>query len=125
MAVNPNIKAYRAAVDVFNKGNGDLSGFIDLLADEVVHYTPAPDIPVIMGKQAWVQGATLATQSGNWVHQEILADSAAADYTTAIIRNTRGNRYESSVGIARWRDGKMAEIWSVGHQASPKESPSE
>jgi len=125
MAVNPNVKAYRAAVDVFNKGNGDLSGFSDLLADEVVHYTPAPEIPVIMGKQAWIQGATLAVQSGGWVHQELLADSGADDFTTAIIRNTHRNRYESSVGVARWREGKMAEIWSVGHQATPKETGGE
>jgi hypothetical protein len=71
---------------------------------------------MVVGKQAWLEGARLTVERAGWTHHEILADSGADDFTQVIGRNTRKRAFETSAGTIRWRDGKIAEVWSVGHK---------
>src|SRR5215211_3363253 len=84
VGANENLEAYRQAIKVFNDGNGDLSAITDLLADDVVHYTPAPEVPMLVGKQAWLEGARLTVERAGWTRHEILSESGADDFTQAV-----------------------------------------
>ena len=117
VADDTNLNAYLAAIDAFNK-KGDLSAVIALEADDMVHHNASPGVEIV-GKQQWAEAATAMVEKGGWIHHEILSSSAADEFVQVVARNTfKSGRSETFAGTMRFRAGKIAEVWSVGHHPS-------
>ena len=86
----------------------------------VVHHQPLPGSPDVMGKLPLIAFYQTAEAQG-WEKIEPLAEWGYDDLTVAVVENTSATRNSRSVGVARWRDGKITELWTVGLRRSSPE----
>jgi hypothetical protein len=117
MDTEANMKAWDEAISVFNKDKGDVSAMADLFADSVVHHQPLPGAPDVIGKLPLIAFYQTAVAQG-WEKIEPLAEWGYDDLTVAVIESTTAAGNTRSVGITRWQDGKIAEVWTVGLRLS-------
>jgi ketosteroid isomerase-like protein len=118
MAGNPNLEKAKAGYEAF--AEGDMAALNELMADDIVWHFPG-DNPLsgdYKGKEeVFGMFAQLAQETGGTFRNEIHDLLANDDHAVALVNMyaERGGRTleANSVHVSHWKDGKLAEFWSM------------
>lgn len=118
MADHPNLESARAGYKAF--AEGDMATLNELMADDIVWHFPG-DSPLsgdYKGKEeVFGMFARLVEETGGTFKNEIHDLLASDDHAVALVNMSaeRGDKKleAHSVHVSHWKDGKLAEFWSM------------